>query len=56
MEQYELCEQQLIRMELQIGQLIRIIASMNERLNDLEERERARKVIPIHIRRPAQRT
>ena len=56
MEQYELWEQKLIRMELQNGKIIRIIASMNERLNDLEERERARKVIPIHIRRRAQRT
>ncbi|MCM3709255.1 hypothetical protein [Sporosarcina luteola] len=53
MEQFE---QQLIRMELQVGQLIRIIAGMNERINELEEMEFARKVIPIHTRRPAQRT
>lgn len=52
----EKLEQQLIRMELQVGQLIRIIAGMNERLNELEERELARKVIPIHMRRQAQRT
>ena len=49
-------EQQLIRMELQVGQLIRIIASLNERINELEEKELSRKVIPIHIRRTAQRT
>ncbi|MGN7385567.1 hypothetical protein [Sporosarcina sp. SAFN-015] len=55
MEQYEQCEQQLIRMELQVGQLIRIIASMNERIKELEEKERARKVIPIHMRRPVHR-
>lgn len=52
----EKLEQQLIRMELQVGQLIRIIAVMNERLNELEEKELARKVIPIHMRRAAQRT
>lgn len=52
----EKLEQQLIRMELQVGQLIRIIAAMNERLNVLEERELARKVIPIHMRRAAHRT
>ncbi|WP_432363734.1 hypothetical protein [Sporosarcina sp. UB5] len=50
MEQYE---KQLIRMELQVGQLIRIVAGMNERINELEEKELARKVVPIHIRRPA---
>lgn len=49
-------EQQLIRMELQVGQLIRIIAAMNERLKELEEKELERKVIPIHIRRASQRT
>ncbi|MFS0690445.1 hypothetical protein [Sporosarcina sp. Marseille-Q4943] len=53
MEQHK---QQLIRMELQVGQLIRIIAGLNERLNELEEKELARKVIPIHMRRRAQRT
>lgn len=52
----EQCKQQLIRMELQIGQLIRIIAQMNERLNELEEKEFARKVIPLHMRRPVHRT
>ncbi|MCM3744148.1 hypothetical protein M3193_08335 [Sporosarcina luteola] len=52
----EKLDQQLIRMELQVGQLIRIIAGMNERLNELEERELARKVIPIHMRRHAQRS
>ncbi|MFC5604856.1 hypothetical protein [Sporosarcina koreensis] len=52
----EKLEHQLIRMELQVGQLIRIIAGMNERINELEEKELARKVIPIHIRRQAQRT
>ncbi|MCM3636504.1 hypothetical protein M3152_02140 [Sporosarcina luteola] len=49
-------EKQLIRTELQVGQLIRIIARLNERLNELEERELARKVIPIHMRRQAQRS
>lgn len=49
-------EHQLIRMELQVGQLIRIVAGMNERINDLEEKEQARKIVPIHIRRAAQRT
>ena len=53
MDQYE---KQLIRMELQVGQLISIIARLNERINELEEKELARKVIPIHIRRAAQRT
>lgn len=52
----EKVEQQLIRMELQVGQLIRIIAIMNERINELEEKELSRKVIPIHIRRAEQRT
>lgn len=33
-------EKKLIRMELQIGELIRIIANLNERINDLEENER----------------
>ena len=48
-------EQQLIRMELQVGQLIRIVANMSERIQDLEEKELARKVIPIHTRRMAHR-
>lgn len=49
-------EQQLIRIELQVGQLIRIVAGINERLNDLEEKELARKVIHLHNRRGAHRT
>ena len=53
MKQYE---QQLIRMELQVGQLIRIVAGINERLNDLEEKEHSRKVIHLHNRRGVHRT
>ena len=55
-EYMEKLEQQPIRMELQVGQLIRIIPAMNERPNQLEEKELARKVVPIHMRRAAHRT
>ncbi|MBB4823213.1 hypothetical protein HNO89_000431 [Sporosarcina luteola] len=48
MEQFE---KGLIRMELQVGQLIRIIANMSERLEQLEKREQGRKVVSLHTKR-----
>lgn len=30
-------EKEVLRMELQIGELIRIVANLNERLNELED-------------------
>ncbi|MFD1203825.1 MULTISPECIES: hypothetical protein [Sporosarcina] len=39
---------EMIRMELQIGQLIRIVATMNERIKELEDLEKSRKVVSLH--------
>ncbi|WP_342513144.1 hypothetical protein MKY34_21505 [Sporosarcina sp. FSL K6-1522] len=45
-----LLEKDVIRMELQIGQLIRIVANQNERLNRLEETEKKKRVTAMHKR------
>ena len=50
MAEMSLLEKDVIRMELQIGQLIRIVANQNERLNRLEETEKTQKVMAIHKR------
>ena len=36
-DKWRLLRKGCIRLELQIGQLIRIVANMNERINDIEE-------------------
>jgi hypothetical protein len=41
-------EKDVKRMELQIGQLVRIVANQNERLNRFEEIERKRRIMAIH--------
>lgn len=33
-------KQEVLRMELQVGELIRIVANMNERLNKIEDKEK----------------
>ena len=50
MAEMSLLEKDVIRMELQIGQLIRIVANQNERLNRLEETEKKGKVMAMHKR------
>lgn len=42
-------EQQILRMELQIGELIRIVATLNDRLKEVEEGERRRPITKIPI-------
>ena len=51
----EKMEKKLIRMELQIGELIRIIANMNERINDLEENEHRNNRISFFANRETNR-
>jgi len=41
-------EKDVKRLELQIGQLISIVANQNERLNRFEEAERKKRIIAIH--------
>lgn len=48
----EKVEHKLIRMELQLGELIRIIANMNERINELEENEHMNNSISFFANRP----
>ncbi|MEK5039924.1 hypothetical protein [Sporosarcina sp. FSL K6-3457] len=43
------------RMELQIVQLVSIVANLNERLNRFEEMERKKKIIALHKRPIAER-
>lgn len=43
-------EKDIKRMELQIVQLISIVANLNERLNRYEEMERKKKIIALHNR------
>ena len=47
----ETTKNSLIRMELQVGQLIRIVANMSERLERLEKLEHSRKVVSLHTKR-----
>ncbi|GKV57428.1 hypothetical protein NCCP2222_33750 [Sporosarcina sp. NCCP-2222] len=47
----ERLEKGLIRMELQVGQLIRIVANMSERLEQLEKQEQGRKMVSLHTKR-----
>ncbi|WP_318618188.1 hypothetical protein [Sporosarcina sp. YIM B06819] len=48
-------EKDIKRMELQIGQLINIVANQNERLNRFEDNERKKKIIALHNRPLAER-
>lgn len=48
-------EKDVKRMELQIGQLISIVANLNERLNRFEEIERKKRIIAMHKRPLAER-
>lgn len=48
-------EKQLFRLELQVGQLITIIANLNERVMHLEEKVQQQKVISIQARRDKQK-
>lgn len=41
-------EKDVKRLELQIGQLISIVANQNERLNRFEEIERKKRIVAIH--------
>ena len=41
-------EKDVRRLEMQIGQLITIVANQNDRLNRFEERERKKKIRAIH--------
>lgn len=44
-------EKEVLRMELQIGELIRIVANLNERLKELEEqKEYKNEVFNVHVR------
>lgn len=51
----ETIEKKMIRMELQIGQLIRIVANMNERVNELEDAEKKKKRMFVEKRMVAER-
>lgn len=51
----ETYEKKLFRMELQVGQLITIIANLNERVIRLEEKEQKNKIISLHTRRDKHR-
>lgn len=42
-------EQQVLRMELQIGELIRIVATLNDRLKEVEEVKTRRVITKIPI-------
>lgn len=42
-------EQQVLRMELQIGELIRIVATLNDRLKEVEEVKTRRPITKIPI-------
>lgn len=42
-------EQQVLRMELQIGELIRIVATLNDRLKEVEEVKTRRAITKIPI-------
>lgn len=48
-------EKQLFRLELQVGQLITIIANLNERVIHLEEKVQQQKVVSIQARRGKQK-
>ncbi|WP_156450388.1 hypothetical protein [Sporosarcina sp. HYO08] len=48
-------QQDLIRMELQIGQLIHITANLNERLNRLEKAENQKKTMFMNRAAPIER-
>lgn len=41
-------EKEVIRMELQIGQLIHIIANLNERIGHLEDERRKNRTAQVH--------
>lgn len=41
-------QQEMLRMELQISELIRIVANLNDRLKKLEEMERDRQYLHFH--------
>lgn len=41
-------EKDVKRLEMQIGQLVSIIANLNDRLNRLEDNERKKKIRSIH--------
>ncbi|WJY26485.1 MULTISPECIES: hypothetical protein [Sporosarcina] len=44
-------QQLMYRMELQIGQLIRMVANLNERMEQLEQLERTKTLRVIHMKR-----
>ncbi|GEM_PF-6678870 len=44
-------EQAVVRMELQIGQLIRMVANLNERVEALERLERSKTIRVLHMKR-----
>ncbi|GEN81761.1 hypothetical protein SLU01_00730 [Sporosarcina luteola] len=48
-------ERKIIRLELQVGELIRILAHLNERIKNIEEKERDGKIISIHKRQATHR-
>lgn len=48
-------QQDIIRMELQIGQLIHITANLNERLNRLEQAESHKKTMLMNRAIPIER-
>lgn len=48
-------EKDVKRMELQMGQLISIVANLNERLNRFEDLERKKKIVAMHRRPLAER-
>lgn len=47
MGQLNILEKDVERMEMQIGQLITIIANLNDRLNHIEDNEREKKIRTI---------
>ncbi|WOV88022.1 hypothetical protein QWT69_02565 [Sporosarcina oncorhynchi] len=51
----EILEKKMIRMELQIGELIRIIANMNERIIELEENEQVNNRLSFFANRETNR-
>ncbi|MDN4605974.1 hypothetical protein [Sporosarcina highlanderae] len=50
----EQMDRKITRLEMQVGELIRILALLNERMIDIEARERG-KVVSIHRRQPKMR-
>ncbi|MDW0116358.1 hypothetical protein QTL97_05385 [Sporosarcina thermotolerans] len=50
----EQMERKIIRLEMQVGELIRILALLNERMVDIESKQLG-KVVSIHKRQPKMR-